>query len=435
MNMEGMLKTGTVLTAQSGSAYRVCAYLGAGTQGEVYEVECGGKHSAVKWYFPQMATRTQREILENLLMKGSPNESFLWPEDLITGGPGGGLGYVMPLRPKEFCGIVDLMKRRAEPSFAMLCRIAFNLTKGYGMLHAKGLSYRDISFGNVSFNPATGAVLIGDNDNVSASGRDDAAVYGTPRFMAPEIVTGREKPSRNTDLYSLAVLLFYMFMLGHPLEGKLEADIRCMDIHALNRLFGTHPVFIFDPNDTSNRPVEGYQDNVLIFWELYPQSLRDLFIQSFTVGLTAPNKRVTEKQWLYEIANMMSCLITCPRCGAEVFFDAEKAARGETHVCWSCRRAVPYPPSLICGGDRALLPLGAKLYSHHLTGNYDMDTVAGEVVANPSDPRLLGIRNLTGDNWTYIRADGRQIPVAPGRSAAIAKDAKINFGARTGEFR
>ena len=31
--------------------------------------------------------------------------------------------------------------------------------------------------------------------------------------MAPEIVVGKAKPSRNTDLYSLAVLLFYMFML------------------------------------------------------------------------------------------------------------------------------------------------------------------------------------------------------------------------------
>ena len=97
MDMEGMLKTGTVLTAQSGSAYRVCAFLGAGSQGEVYEVECGGKHSAVKWYFPAMATRAQREILENLLVMGSPSESFLWPEDLITGGPGGGRWVRSPL--------------------------------------------------------------------------------------------------------------------------------------------------------------------------------------------------------------------------------------------------------------------------------------------------------------------------------------------------
>ena len=81
-------------------------------------------------------------------------------------------------------------------------------------------------------------MLICDNDNVSANGIDNSSVYGTPRFMAPEIVMGRASPSRNTDLYSLAVLLFYMFMMGHPLEGKLEAEIKCMDIHAMNKLYG-----------------------------------------------------------------------------------------------------------------------------------------------------------------------------------------------------
>ena len=29
-------------------------------------------------------------------------------------------------------------------------------------------------------------------------------------------------PSRNTDLYSLSVLLFYMFMLNHPLKDGLK---------------------------------------------------------------------------------------------------------------------------------------------------------------------------------------------------------------------
>ena len=62
--------------------------------------------------------------------------------------------------------------------------------------------------------------------------------------MAPEIVTGKAKPSRNTDLFSLAVLLFYMFMLNHPLEGKREARIKCMDIPAMNMLYGTDPLCI-----------------------------------------------------------------------------------------------------------------------------------------------------------------------------------------------
>lgn len=341
----------------------------------------------------------------------------------------------MPLRPPNFKGIVDMMKRRAEPSFATLCRAAYNLTEGYQKLHSMGFSYRDISFGNVFFDPDTGEVLICDNDNVSANGTDDSAVYGTPRFMAPEIVTGQAKPSRNTDLYSLSVLLFYIFMMGHPLEGKLEADIRCMDIHAMNRIYGTDPVFVFDPENSANRPVKGYQDNVLIYWELYPQTLRDLFTHAFTQGLSLPNRRVTEKQWLDVFSNLLSGITTCPKCGAEIFYDERKASAAAVHMCWNCGEIVPMSVTLVIGKNQVLLTQQAKLYSHHVHGDYDMVTVVGSVVQNPTNPSLWGLKNESEENWTYIKADGTQLPVAKGRSAAITAGAKINFGQCIGEFR
>ena len=433
--MDGMLKTGETLLSESGSRYTVIALLGTGGQGEVYEVESGGRRHALKWYHPHMATKQQKAILDNLIAKGAPDSTFLWPQDLILQGRGqSSFGYVMPLRPKNVRSIVDMMKRRAEPSFATLCLAAWNLTAGYQKLHAMGYCYRDISFGNLFFDPDTGDVLICDNDNVSPNGKDDSAVYGTPRFMAPEIVVGRAFPSRNTDLYSLSVLLFYMFMMGHPLEGRLEADIRCMDIHAMNQLYGTHPVFVFDPHNRSNRPVKGYQDNVLIYWDLYPRELRDLFTKAFTEGLTSPNRRVTENQWLDAIANLMGGIMVCPACGAEVFFDEEKALSGAAHTCWNCGRTLSAPLSLRVGKSRVILKKDTKLYSHTISGDYDMRTVVGQVVQNPANPQLWGIRNDSRDNWTYIRADGRQVPVAPGRSAAIALQARLSFGQLVGTF-
>ena len=431
--MDGQLKNGTVLTSESGNKYTVVQLLGSGGQGEVYSVKSDGKTYALKWYYKNTATENQKEILDNLIQNGQPDSSFLWPQDMIFKSYGESFGYVMPLRPKNYKSIVDMMKRKAEPSFYCLCKAAYNLTKGYNVLHGKGYSYRDISFGNVFFDPDTGDVLICDNDNVSYNGAK-SGVYGTPRFMAPEIVRGEAKPSRNTDLFSLAVLLFYMFMLNHPLEGKREAQIKCMDIHAMNKLYGTDPLFIFDPDNKDNRPLAGYQDNALVFWDLYPRQLKELFITSFTTGLKQPNRRITESKWMETFENLMSGIIICQNCGAEVFYDSQKEENGVAHTCWSCQNTVTVPTKLVIGRNTVLLMSNTKLYKHHIDGGHDMKTVAGEVVQNPNNPNLWGIRNLTKENWTYIKKDGSQIPVEEGRSAMIAKDTKIDFGQATGEF-
>lgn len=85
--------------------------------------------------------------------------------------------------------------------------------------------------------------------------------------------------------------------------------------------------------------------------------------------------------------------------------------------------------------DLAPVRISSRLVrSPSTVGNYDMETKVGEVVQNPANPKLWGMKNLSGDNWTYIKADGTQVPVPPGRSAAIAVDTKIDFGQMTGEF-
>ncbi len=441
--MEGRLSLGMELTSEFGKKYRVHKMIGSGGQGEVYEVSTGNERYALKWYFKPSATVQQKQILEKLIENGSPTKNekkdiFLWPQDLVYSANDLSFGYIMDLRERQFKGIVDLMKGRANPSFSALIRACFNLSKGFNKLHEQGFQYRDISFGNAFFDPKTGDVKICDNDNVTPNGYEEGGVKGTPRFMAPEIVRGESKPSRNTDRFSLAVLLFYMMMVSHPLDGAQEAKIKCMDPVAMERLYGRNPIFIFDPNNDLNRPVPGYHENAIIYWNIFPQSIKDLFIQSFTIGLNTPAKRVTEIQWMNALAKLEVGIMVCPYCGAKNFFDETK--RKNEHVCWNrkCGRQIPVGSQLIIGkGSREVcIPINSetKLYSHQVNADFDIETVVGQVVINPKNSSQWGLRNLSNNNWNYNKPDGTQIVVDKGRAAVIRKNVKIDFGNEEGRF-
>ena len=100
-------------------------------------------------------------------------------------GPDGGFGYVMPLRPPATCPVADLLTGRVDASFSTVARLCMGLADCFLQLHAQGLCYRDISLGNVFFDPVTGRPLICDNDNVGIDGREPARVLGTVALHGP----------------------------------------------------------------------------------------------------------------------------------------------------------------------------------------------------------------------------------------------------------
>ena len=207
-----------------------------------------------------------------------------------------------------------------------------------------------------------------------------------------------------------------------------------MDMAARVKLYGTDPIFIFDPDNKTNRPVPGIHDNANIYWPLYPEQLRQLFIKSFTVGLNNPSKRVTEPEWMNLFANMMSGLMKCT-CGASVFYDESLEANGVAHTCWNCQQTVKVPTRIVIGKNTVVLNQNSKLLHHHIYSDFDMETVVGEVVQNPKNPALWGIHNEDKLNWTYEKADGTQIPVEVGKTACIAAGVKIHFSESVGEFK
>lgn len=432
------INNGDRLISSSGVIYAVEGFIGAGGQGEVYRVASQGKAWALKWYHKEQATEEQKAAIDALISIRQPSETFLWPLELVTLPDREGFGYVMPLREGRFKSIIDLMKGRADPTFSALALAAFELVNSFKALHAAGLCYKDISFGNVFFEPKTGEIQICDNDNVCIDKQSTiAGVSGTPRFMAPEIVRGEAKPSQNTDLFSLSVLLFYMFMISHPLEGIKETAIHALDAPAMKKLYGDEPVFIFDPNDSSNRPDPLVHTCVEKYWNVYPGYFKDLFFRSFTAGLNdAEHGRVRESEWRTALVRLRNSIMFCPQCGREVFYDDDLAVKqGRPQTCWSCGKDVIAPPRLTIGDQSVMLNHNTEIVQHHLDGtSYDLETVIGRMTRHPTNPDLWGLKNCTTNQWKGVKPDGSRVGIDPGRTIALSKGLVIDFGQAKAEI-
>jgi serine/threonine protein kinase len=438
--MNAILKPQQVVRCEAtGQSCEVVSLLGSGGQGEVYRVRVGQSLLALKWYYPEWATAEQRAALEMLVRKGPPSDLFLWPVDLATAGGVPGFGYLMPLRQERYKSGIDLAKRRIEPSFRALATAGLNLAHGFLQLHAKGLAYRDISFGNLFLDPDTGDVQICDLDNVGIDGQPHNRVGGTMRFMAPEIVRGEAAPSTQTDQFSLAVLLHFMFFMAHPLEGRREAAIGCLDPAGQLRLYGTEPVYIADPNDKSNRPVPGQHDNVLAFWPLYPWFFKKLFTRAFTDGLRDPGNRVKESEWRAAMAQLRDSLIYCSTCGVECFLDLDTYRATKPATCWNrkCARALIAPPVQQLRKQFVTLNYDTRLYPHHMdeARRYDFSEAMAEVTKHPTNPNVWGLKNLSNVKWISTNAVNQVNEVETGRSVLIAPGTRLLFGKMEGEIK
>lgn len=439
MSSSSILQPGQKLQTASGLGGQVIALLGGGGQGEVYKVSFGNQALALKWYFPESATEEQLVALDKIIHHGAPTSSFLWPQELVAAPGHAGFGYLMALRPLEYRGIQDLLGGLVTPTFRARATMAYQLADSYFQLHTAGLCYCDISFGNAFFRPDTGDVLVCDNDNVTVDGSTVSGVLGTQGFMAPEIVRREAFPSSQTDLFSLAVLLFYLFIFHHPLEGAKEAAVDNLDPAARHALYGSNPIFIFDPYNHSNAPVPGYQDAPLFFWPIYPTFLRELFTRAFTTGLHPQGERVRENEWRAAMIRLRDAIFYCQHCKGENFYDAEalKQQGGYNVTCWQCHKSAVLPFRMRVGNQVVMLNHDTKLYPHHIDstkkGNFSQPVA--EVVHHPTNPHIWGLKNLSDAKWVLTKEGGSLQEVERERSVTLDTGVKINFGNTEGEIR
>jgi hypothetical protein len=71
------------------------------------------------------------------------------------------------------------------------------------------------------------------------------------------------------------------------------------------------------------------------------------------------------------------------------------------------------------------LPLypGTKIMLWHADSSQnDVETQLGEVLSNPNEPNVFGIKNLTQISWKINLPNGSQKPLAPGAIVPIKTD-------------
>ena len=415
------LQKGDTVKMKEGFA-QVLDELGSGGQGSVYKVSYNGKEYALKWYHKDVFKGKEKEFYNNLadnIKKGAPTSNFLWPLG-ITEPYNDVFGYIMNIRPKGYVELTEFFVGTKEKpqvkfkSFDAIANAAINIIQAFRALHNSGFSYQDINNGNFFINPDNGDVLICDNDNVSPFGKN-LGILGKQRYMAPEIVTGKSDPDKQSDRFSLAVILFRLLFINHPLEGRYSTP-PCMTKELERRYYGEDPVFVYDPNDARNRPIPGTDGNLKLFWQAYPDDIKRLFTLAFSKEyMTDRKNRVIERQWLDAFYKLKSSIVHCPYCGNETF-----VTKPGDNACIECGKKISIQNGIKFNSFTLPLYPGVRIMQWHVNSSQnDANTQIAEVVRNPKDKNLFGLKNTSNINWRINLPDGGQRPLASGAVVPI----------------
>ncbi len=439
------LKVGQEVELEYGGKAIVKREIGRGGQGSVYLVEYNGMEWALKWYdsskFRDIAEF--RKNLKNIVSDGSPYNKFVWPKYLTKQSEDGQFGCLTEMVPESFDSFVNILrdfKVVTDPLTSHLVRKPVRFTRLYAMvtaainivntfrkLHTAGKCFQYLNDGAFFVNIETGAVLIGSCDNITAENMD-MGITGKPGYTAPEYVLGKAKPSRQTDYYALAVALFKVLFRGDPLEGrKVVMDI-CLTEEDVLKHYGEKALFVMHPDDDSNRPVRGIHDNIIKFWDTYPEYIKDAFVKSFTEGISDPEKRLDEDQWQEIFIRLRSEIIQCDICGRTNFVSLFDKIDSTTYKCPKCGYDIA---TIHFSNYDWRLPVykGRKFYECEINPfSDDFLSVSGEVVENKLRPGVMGIKNCSSRTWKAKMPDGQFHDVGPGKGFPLWQGLEIDFG-------
>lgn len=408
--MSEQLQNGFRVKTLFGGTAKVEKYLAEGGQGAVYVVEYNGEKKALKWYKKAGLGADPNAFYDNIkqnVMRGAPSTEFLWPLD-ITEWTDGTFGYIMDLRPAGYHEITEFMLCQVRfKSYKAIIDAALHIVTAFRILHNSGYAYQDLNDGNFFINPSSGDVLICDNDNVAPE-NTETGILGKPRYMAPEVVLKKNKPNSYSDRFSMSVILYILFCLNHPLEGKRYL-VPALTPSLQEKLYGSEALFMMDPNDKSNGPHPVVHKNSIVVWPCLPEYMRTIFLEAFgQKAMQKPTARPKEKDWIAVLTRFRSEILTCS-CGNEIF-----TQNGEPCKCDACGKKASIPFKLTFRDYSIPALKGSRIYRCQLGVCNEADALTPvAVVLEKKDTGALGIKNKSGKHWDAVTSKGTARKVSP----------------------
>jgi len=237
--LPGILRTlgpGTVL----GNRFEILDSLGSGGMGVVYKARDRELDDVVALKMLRPDKAGDPELLDRLkeelkLARKITHPNVLRTYDLGTldGVPFISMEYVRGLTLRQLLDRLGTGERLPRSAALRLMR---QIALGLGAVHDCGVIHRDLKPGNVILEPTGNAKLM--DFGIARTARKmpthltaDDAIVGTPGYLAPEQLEGKEVGTR-TDLYAWGVI-GYELLTGHlPIEGAAPMEVLMQTLRA-----------------------------------------------------------------------------------------------------------------------------------------------------------------------------------------------------------
>ncbi len=209
-----------------GGTYRLLHEISRGGMGVVYRAEDLALERAVAIKMLRPDLEDDKSLFPRLRAEAAMLARLQHPNlvQVYSFGQRGGDSYlVMELVEGE--SLEHAFERhRAEHTcmqLSELVRVIEQVASAVDLLHERGIIHRDIKPSNVILDPFRGRAVLVDVGIAVVHGRK-ATVAGTPGYIAPEVVLGKDATPRS-DVYGLAATAYSLLTMTHPWGNPTDA--------------------------------------------------------------------------------------------------------------------------------------------------------------------------------------------------------------------